>query len=298
MSFLTRFFLSPFSSRVHRVSYVNCACTLLRWGCLCYNFDNRIRYPTPDYQVGDQLLVNREAALRSEEKTDKDRVNNQLAPRNEGPFPVVQVDGHTVTIIRGMGLKDWLSRDRVVKSPPLRSNVEDTQPDPAVSDGEDGNFPEATPSEGTLATPASATSRTPGLMNAVAGGATEEALSRLAGFRSQIRGNCTVPADHPPTSGARPPTKDSRRGEASDTRPATRSPTVRETHIAPESPVARTDPPAPRRLGASASSAIDPAHRAFVTSGAARLAAKCTFQIDAFRAPLPSPSTESLPPDV
>ena len=44
------------------------------------DFDKRIRLPTPEYQVGDQVLVDREAALRSEERTEKDRVNNKLAP--------------------------------------------------------------------------------------------------------------------------------------------------------------------------------------------------------------------------
>ena len=113
------------------------------------DFDNRVRYPTPEYQVGDQVLVNYEAALRSEEKSDKDRVNNKLAPRTEGPFLVVQVEDYTLTVLRGTRLKDQLFRDRVVKSSPLRSNEEDTQPDPAVSDWGDRNLPGAPPSEGT-----------------------------------------------------------------------------------------------------------------------------------------------------
>ena len=137
----------------------------------------------------------------------------------------------------------------------------------------------------------------PGLMDAVAGGETEDALSRLAGFRSQIRGTRPVSADHSRGLKARPLTKDPPRKETSDTRPATRSRTERETPVAPETIVDPTSPPAPRLVAPSASSAIDPAHRAFFTSGAALLAAKCTFQLDAFRAPLPSPSTESLPPD-
>ena len=45
-----------------------------------HGFDKRIRHPTLEYQVGDQFLVNREAALRSEERTDKDRVNNNSPP--------------------------------------------------------------------------------------------------------------------------------------------------------------------------------------------------------------------------
>lgn len=81
------------------------------------DFDKRLRYPALDYQVGEQVLVNCESALRSDETTEKDRVNNKLAPKTEGLFPVVQVDKHTVTILRGTGLKDRLSRDRVITSP-------------------------------------------------------------------------------------------------------------------------------------------------------------------------------------
>ena len=92
--------------------------------------------------------MNGEAALRSEENSDKDRVNNKLAPRTVGPFPVVQVDDHIFTVLRGAGLKDQLSRDRVVKSSPLRNNVEDTQPQLAVSDGGKGNSPELPPQTG------------------------------------------------------------------------------------------------------------------------------------------------------
>ena len=92
------------------------------------DFDKRIRLPTPDYQAGDQVLVNPEAAPRSEGRTDKDRVNNKLAPRTEGLFPVVKVDDHTVTVLRGMGLKDRIYRESVVKSTPRRNAVEDATP--------------------------------------------------------------------------------------------------------------------------------------------------------------------------
>ena len=114
-----------------------------------HDFDNRIRYPTPDYQASDQVLVNREAALPSEEKTDKDRVNYRPAPRVEGLFPVVQVLDHTVIILRGTGLKYGLSRDRVVKSPSLSSNVEGLPPQLVELEGKDGNFADAAPSKST-----------------------------------------------------------------------------------------------------------------------------------------------------
>ena len=171
----------------------------------------RIRLPTPEYQVGDRVLVNREAALRSKERTDKDRLNNKLAPRTEGPFPVVKVDDHIVTVLRGTGLKDRISRDRVVKSPPLRNAVEDTTPSwederddgDTPSSGEnprrgedtaeqameqpradidlDNDAPSPTPSGG----------RTPGLMDAMTSGRSERVISRL------------VPLS-PATSGERP----------------------------------------------------------------------------------------------
>ena len=94
------------------------------------HFDNRIRYPIHDYQIREQVLVNREAALRSEEKTEKDWVNNKLAPRTESPFSVLQMDDHTFTILRRKGLKDRLSRYWVVKSLPLQRNVEEPRPGP------------------------------------------------------------------------------------------------------------------------------------------------------------------------
>ena len=66
-------------------------------------------------------------------------------------------------------------------------------------------------------------------MDAVAGGETEVALSRLTGFRSQIRGTRPVPADHFRGPDASPLTEDPPREETSDTRPITRSQTNRET---------------------------------------------------------------------
>ena len=152
-------------------------------------------------------------------------------PFRDGPTPNRRDPYYynTVTVLRGAGLKHQLSRDRVVKSPPLPSNVEDTQPLPAVSDGGRANPPGSTPSDGTLATAASASSRTLGLVDAVAGGETEDTLSRLAGFRSQIRGTRPVPADHSWGSVASPLTADPPPEETSETRPITRSQTNRET---------------------------------------------------------------------
>ena len=161
------------------------------------DFDKRIRLPTPEYQVGDQVLVNREAALRSEERTDKDRVNNKLAPRTEGPFPVVKVDDHTVTILRGTGLKDRISRDRVVKSPPLRNAVEGATPswadmcdegetpssDATPIRGRDMAGQSATPPlddldpEEDTATPALSPAHTAGLMDALTSGDPERVIS-------------------------------------------------------------------------------------------------------------------------
>ena len=93
------------------------------------DFDKRLRMPTPQYSVGGQVLIERETSLRVDEKTDKDRVNNKLAPRMEGLFPVVALEEHTVTILRTTGLKDRVSRDRIVKAPPLRTEL--TEPAPS-----------------------------------------------------------------------------------------------------------------------------------------------------------------------
>ena len=79
--------------------------------------------PTPHYSVGDQVLIERETSLRVDEKTDKDRVNNKLAPRTEGPFPVVALDEHTVTIFQTTVLKDRVTRDCIVKAPSLRTEL-------------------------------------------------------------------------------------------------------------------------------------------------------------------------------
>ena len=97
------------------------------------DFDKQIRNPTTEYHVGDQVHVNRVSALSSEERRDKDRVNNRTALRTEGPFLVLKVEGHTVTVLRGTGLKDRISRDRVVKYPPQRSAVKDATPSLADS---------------------------------------------------------------------------------------------------------------------------------------------------------------------
>ena len=67
--------------------------------------------------------------------------------------------------------------------------------------------------------------------------------------------------------------------------------------MAPEETVLPPDPPASRAVAPPASQAFDPAHRAFISSGAARLAARCLFQPDAFRAALSSRPADTSPPD-
>ena len=57
------------------------------------------------------------------------------------------------------------------------------------------------------------------------------------------------------------------------------------------------DPPASRAVAPPASQAFDPAHRAFISTGGARLAARCMFQPDAFRTALSSRLAETSPPD-
>ena len=172
------------------------------------DFVKRIRLPTPEYQEGDQVIVNLEAALSSEERTDKDQVKNKLAPSTEGPFPVLKVDEHVVTVLRGTGLKDRISRDRVVKSLPLRNAVEDIMPSLA-GERDDGDTPSSrenprrgedtaeqameqsradidldndtrapTPSEG----------RAPGLVHAVTSGRPERVISKLIPLSLATRG--------------------------------------------------------------------------------------------------------------
>ena len=189
------------------------------------DFDNRHRYPTAEYQVGDLVLVNRGAAFRSEEISEKNRVNNKLAPKTEEPFTVVQVDEHTVTILRGTGLKDRLSRDRVIKSPPLRRKVEEL-PHQATSIGEDEKNPESVPREATSSTRAPGRSSTPGLMDAITDGETGDVLARLAGFRSQV-GRKQEPAPE----------------ELADSHPVTGSRTATGGPMGPEQPVVRAAPP-------------------------------------------------------
>ena len=85
------------------------------------DYDAKVREPTPEYKVGDKVLVERETPLRANEKTSQDRVNNKLAPLCEGPFEVVEADSHTVTVIRDNGLRERLSKDRVTQFPRERS---------------------------------------------------------------------------------------------------------------------------------------------------------------------------------
>ena len=124
------------------------------------DFDERLRMPTPQYPVGDQVLIERETSLRVyaegsiDEKTNKDRVNNKLAPRTEGSFPVVALDEHTVTIIRTTGLKDRVSGDRIVKAPPLWTELaEPTPPEVTVPVDVDAELTPPTATEDDTSTP-------------------------------------------------------------------------------------------------------------------------------------------------
>ena len=117
------------------------------------------------------------------------------------------MDEHTVSVLRGTGLKDSISPDRVAKSPRLRSTVEDATNSLADS-RDDGETPSSgrTPGGGedTAGTavglpwddiehennardPALATAHAPGLMNAVEKRAPQRVISRLAYLPCQIR---------------------------------------------------------------------------------------------------------------
>ena len=80
------------------------------------DYDARVRMPCPEFKVDDQVLVEREIALRNKEKTPKDRMNNKLAHLCEGPFNVIGVVYHTVAVIRADGTRERLSKDRVRSS--------------------------------------------------------------------------------------------------------------------------------------------------------------------------------------
>ena len=144
--------------------------------------------------------------------------------------------------------------------------------------GEDGNSPEHTSVEEIPSTPALPSWHIPGLMDAFTGGEREDALSRLARFRSQVGEGSNGPGDTLPVPGARSSPLDPPREGATDTRPVTRSQITKETLVPLDPLAARTEPPVTRRVGLSASPAIDPAHRALIASYIVCLAAHCTFQ--------------------
>ena len=110
-------------------------------------YDARVRKPCPEFKVGDQVLVEREIALRNREKTPKDRVNNKLAPLCEGPFHVIGVRSHTVTIIRADGTRERLSKDRTTKFPHGQLQPAEAEITPAFGQQSpeevDGGEPEA-----------------------------------------------------------------------------------------------------------------------------------------------------------
>ena len=155
--------------------------------------------PSPQYSVGDQVLIERETALRVDEKTDKDRGNNKLAPQIEGPFPAVALDEHTVTILRTTGLKDRVSTDRIVKAPSLRTeltiSIPPEMPIPPNADAEpasptttDGNA-----STGPTDTKDRDTTR-PGIE-------TENATHRAEATRTTRSKSIARPAGGPPATG-------------------------------------------------------------------------------------------------
>ena len=288
------------------------------------DFDKRIRLPTPEYQVGDQVLVNQEAALRSEERTVKDRVNNKLAPRTEGPFPVVKVDDHTVTVLRGTGLKDRISRDRVVKSPPLHNAVEDTTPSlagerddgdtppsgenlrrgedtadqaleqPRADSDLDNDAPSRTPSEG----------RTPGLMDAVTNGQPERVISRLVPLSLATRrerptrrtvttasagGLVATRGDGPLPEEAQTP---SRTATSTDTCHAVRNdralPRINSKNVRPLA----AGPPSPQTPSQFGTPPTRTTVQRALTEAMPSLAARCTFQLNCNN---PSSNAVNLP---
>lgn len=77
------------------------------------DFDARLRLPLPTFKVGDLVHLELETTLKLAENSKKDRVSNKLVPVTEGPYTIMKVDSHTVTIKRHDGTWEKVSKDRL-----------------------------------------------------------------------------------------------------------------------------------------------------------------------------------------
>eukprot|EP00171_Calliarthron_tuberculosum_P008354 IDg8354t1 len=78
------------------------------------DFDKRVR-PSAHIEVGDQIYLERQGPVANAAPGDKQR--HKLQSKADGPYPVVAITSHTVTITRD-GLNEKVTRDRVAKAPP------------------------------------------------------------------------------------------------------------------------------------------------------------------------------------
>ena len=88
------------------------------------DFDKRVRQGNHDLQPGELVFVRRETltalndrAQKRDEVPAKDNLSFQkLTSKAIGPFPILKVQSHTITIMRD-GLSDTVSKDRVIRAP-------------------------------------------------------------------------------------------------------------------------------------------------------------------------------------
>lgn len=67
------------------------------------DFDARLKRPLPTFKVEGIVHLERETALKLDENSKKDQVNNKMVPLTEVLFKVMKVGFHTVTIERADG---------------------------------------------------------------------------------------------------------------------------------------------------------------------------------------------------
>lgn len=62
------------------------------------DYDNQIQRRLLQYVAGDQRFIERETALRNDEESDANRIQNKLAPRTRIPLHVAAMDSNSVTL--------------------------------------------------------------------------------------------------------------------------------------------------------------------------------------------------------
>ena len=110
------------------------------------DFDKRVRKFKTDITTGDLVFVQRETATESEERRKTCRSEaigyQKLRPKAVGPFPVVGVTTHTVTIIRD-GIAHKISKDRVIRAAAPQRQTSGTTESNTPANPADCTTPEA-----------------------------------------------------------------------------------------------------------------------------------------------------------